>query len=192
MAPNVPPGIPRRGGPLTRAIGRAALRLLGWRVEGRIPDLPKLVVIAAPHRSNWDFVVGLAAKFALGIDAHWLGKHTLFRAPFGALFRFWGGIPVDRRSSQDTVAAVVQRFASSDRLVLALAPEGTRTLGAPWKTGFWHIARNAGVPILPIAFDRPRRIIHFLPPLEARDLSSDMRELEARYNAVVPAAIAAR
>ena len=136
--------------------------------------------------------MGLAAKFALGIDAHWLGKHTLFRAPFGALFRFWGGIPVDRRFSQDTVAAAVQRFATSDQMVLALAPEGTRTVGTPWKTGFWHIARNAGVPILPIVFDRPHRVIHFLPPLEASDLSEDMRELEAQYEAVVPSPLAAR
>lgn len=182
--------MPRRGGPITRAFGRLFLRLLGWRIVGALPDVPKLVVIAAPHRSNWDFVVGLAAKFAMGLDASFLGKHTLFRPPFGALFRFWGGIPVDRTSSNDTVAQVVAQFAARSQLVLAIAPEGTRKPGASWKTGFWHIARGARVPILPVAFDRARRVIHFLPVVEPYDLEADLRALKARYAEIVPAAAA--
>lgn len=183
MVPTLPAAMPRRGGPVTRAFGRAVLRLLGWRVEGEIPDVAKVVVIAAPHRSNWDFVVGLAAKFALGIDASWLGKHTLFKPPFGALFRHWGGIPVVRSAPQDTVAGVVERFRTSDRLVLAIAPEGTRKRGAEWKTGFWHIARGAGVPILPIAFDWNARVVRLLPAMFPTDLQQDMRALHARYDA---------
>ena len=185
MLPNLPAAIPRRGGPITRFIGRAALRAMGWRVEGEFPDRGKLVLIVAPHRTNWDFVVGLAAKFALALDASWLGKHTLFRGPWGILFRRWGGIPVDRRSSNDTVAIVASSFASRESLILAIAPEGTRTIGARWKTGFWHIAQRAGVPILPVAFDWPNRVIHIMPTLTPRDLERDMADLQERYRAVL-------
>lgn len=184
--------MPRRGGPITRAVGRLALRLLGWRIVGEFPNVAKLVVIAAPHRSNWDFVVALMLKFAFAIDASFIGKHTLFRAPFGFLFRYWGGIPVDRRSSNDTVAAVVARFAAADHLWLAIAPEGTRKVGAPWKTGFWHIARGAGVPIFPVALDRSRRIIRVMPTIEPTDLEADIRRLKAAYAEVVPGSASAR
>ena len=126
------------------------------------------MIIAAPHSSNWDFVVGLSAKVALQLDVSWLGKHTLFRAPWGWLFRFWGGIPVDRRTSHDTVASIVDAFETRDRLLLAIAPQGTRTKGAKWKSGFWHIAQGAGVPIVPVAFDWEQRTIRILPCIEAR------------------------
>ena len=179
--PALPAALPRRGGILTRAFGRGVLRLLGWRIDGEIPNRAKMVVIAAPHRSNWDFVVGLAAKFALGVDARWLGKHTLFRPPFGALMRRWGGIPVDRRTPQDTVASVVHEFERSETLLLALAPEGTRRPGTEWKTGFWHIAKGAGVPILPVAFDWAARTIRIFPLLEPRDFERDIAALHARY-----------
>lgn len=181
--PALPAALPRRGGPLTRAFGRAVLRLAGWRLDGPIPDRAKLVVIAAPHRSNWDFVIGIAAKFALGIDVAWLGKHTLFRGPAGWLFRRWGGVPVDRRSPHATVSTAVERFAVADRLVLALAPEGTRR-AVEWKTGFWHIAHGAGVPILPVAFDWHARVIRFAPVVEPTDLSADMRRLQELYRGV--------
>jgi 1-acyl-sn-glycerol-3-phosphate acyltransferase len=159
--------------------------VLGWRVEGEFPDLGKLVMIIAPHRTNWDFIVGLAAKFALSLDASWLGKHTLFRRPWGFLFRRWGGIPVDRRSSNDTVAVVAERFASRETLVLGIAPEGTRTAGARWKTGFWHIAQRAGVPIVPIAFDWSNRVIRIMPLLMPNDLERDMAEIQERYQSLL-------
>lgn len=181
MLPAVPAALPRRGGSISRVIGRAGLRLFGWRVEGTFPDLSKLVVIAAPHSSNWDFVVGLAAKLALGVDASWLGKHTLFRAPWGWLFRFWGGLPVDRRASNDTVASIVEQFASSDRIFLVIAPQGTRAKGAPWKTGFWHIARGAGVPILPIVFDWHARVVRIFPAMEPRDVTADLQTIQSLY-----------
>src|SRR3954468_21685883 len=98
MLPAVPAALPRRGGSGSRALGRLALRMLRWRIDGVFPDDPKLVLIVAPHTSNWDFIVGLAAKLALSLDVSWLGKHTLFHPPWGWLFRFWGGLPVDRRA----------------------------------------------------------------------------------------------
>jgi 1-acyl-sn-glycerol-3-phosphate acyltransferase len=183
MLPTIPAAMPRRGGPATRAFGRAVLGLLRWRVEGTIPNAAKFVVIAAPHRSNWDFVVGLAAKFALGIDAAWLGKHTLFSGPFGFLFRAWGGIPVDRSSPHDTVAGIVERFGQSESLVVALAPEGTRRAGAEWKTGFWHIAHGAGVQVLPVAFDWQARVIRLLPAFTPTNVDADMSAVRSTYAA---------
>ncbi len=161
----LPPALPHTGHRLLGAIARALFRAIGWRFEGEIPDTPKLVAIVAPHTSNWDFVVGLIAKWALELDASWLGKHTLFVPPFGALFRRLGGIPVDRSSSHDVVAATVAAFAAHERLLLAIAPEGTRKQVARWKTGFYHIAVGADVPILLVAFDWSRKVIRFGPTL---------------------------
>jgi len=140
-----------------------------------------MVAIVAPHRSNWDFVVGLAAKFTLGLDASWLGKHTLFKGPWAGLFRRWGGIPVDRRAAHDTVASVVETFANRDRLFLAITPEGTRKPGSKWKSGFWHIARGAMVPILPVAFDWEHHVVRILPPIEPRDVENDLRDIVELY-----------
>jgi 1-acyl-sn-glycerol-3-phosphate acyltransferase len=157
------------------------LHLVGWHLEGTLPDLPKFVVIAAPHRSNWDFVIGLGVKFALNLEVSWLGKHTLFKKPFGWLFRFWGGIPVNRGKSHDTVAQVVDQFVARDRLILTIAPEGTRTPGTPWKTGFWHIAKGAGVPIVPMAFDWENNAVRLMPPLWPTELDRDMATLQELY-----------
>ena len=120
------------------------LRLLRWRVEGAIPDLPRFVIAVAPHTSNWDFVVGAAAMFALDLDLTFLGKHTLFRPPFERVLRWMGGIPVDRSSAHGVVAESVRAFGEADRRVLAIAPEGTRkAVRALRGTGFLHIAREA-------------------------------------------------
>src|SRR5262245_57430086 len=119
-APQVHTALPRSGGPFTRWVGRVALRALRWRIEGELPNRSKLVVIAAPHTSNWDFVVGIAARFALGIDVSWLGKHTLFRGPWSAILRRWGGIPIDRTASHDTVSQIVEQFRERTTFILAL------------------------------------------------------------------------
>src|SRR5687767_236593 len=118
--------IPRSGGVISRTLGQWTLRVMGWRVEGQIPNVPKLVIIAAPHTSNWDFVVGIATKLALGLRVLWFGKDSLFRAPLGPVMRALGGMPVDRHSSHDVVKAVVDEFDRRDRMMLGIAPEGTR------------------------------------------------------------------
>jgi 1-acyl-sn-glycerol-3-phosphate acyltransferase len=183
VVPHVPPALPRRGGPLTRLCGRAALRALGWRIVGELPNQSKLVIIAAPHTSNWDFVVGIAARFALGLDVSWLGKHTLFRWPSSVIFRWLGGIPVDRSVSQNTVPQVVDTFRGRDAFVLALAPEGTRKQVAGWRTGFWYIAHGAEVPIVPVEFDWPRRAIRIHEMRKTTgDMQADIKELQAVYS----------
>jgi 1-acyl-sn-glycerol-3-phosphate acyltransferase len=158
------------------------LRLLGWRIEGNLPDVSKAVVIVAPHTTNWDFIVGIAAKFALGLQASWLGKHTLFRAPFGGLMRWLGGLPVDRSRPHDVVAQSVEQFAARDRLVLGISPEGTRKPVPRWRTGFYHIAAGAQVPIVPVAFDWSRRTLDIGPTvLPGGDMDADLAALDAFF-----------
>lgn len=165
--PELGPAVPRRFGRPTRAAGALALGLAGWRFEGAPPDLPRMVVIVAPHTSNWDFPVGVAAMLALGLHARWLGKHTIFRGPFGRLLRRLGGIPVRRGERLGAVDDAVAAFDSHDRLLLALAPEGTRRPVATWKTGYYTIAEAAGVPIVPVWFDWSRHVIGFGAPVAA-------------------------
>lgn len=161
------------------------LRLLGWRIAGDVPELPKFVIIGAPHTSNWDFVIAIAAKLALQLDVLWLGKDTLFRRPFGALMRALGGMPVDRGASHNVVAAIVHEFATRDRLVLGLAPEGTRRRVARWRTGFYHIAHRAGVPIVPVALDWGSRTLAIGAPVGTTgDAERDIATLRARFAGV--------
>lgn len=183
--PALGPQIPRTGSPVSRAIGRWILDALGWNVEGDVPNRPKLVIIAAPHTSNWDFVVGVAAKLALGLDVMWLGKDTLFRGPLGMMMRRLGGRPVNRAASHDVVKDVVEEFHRRDRLVLALAPEGTRKRVERWRTGFYHIAHAAGVPIVPVALNFGERAIQIGAPFTTTgDADADIRELQRRFAGV--------
>jgi 1-acyl-sn-glycerol-3-phosphate acyltransferase len=174
--------LPQSGGRVSRAFGRLLLRWLGWQIEGDLPNVPKAVLILAPHTSNWDFVVGIVAKLALGLHASWLGKHTLFRPPLGFLMRRLGGFPVDRGESQDVVAQAVRRFKETGQLVLGLAPEGTRRAVPRWRSGYYHIAAGARVPIVPVAFHWPRRALVVGPPLmPGPDMATDLRTLAAFY-----------
>jgi 1-acyl-sn-glycerol-3-phosphate acyltransferase len=180
--PTVAEALPRRGNAALAAFGRAALRLLGWRIEGAIPEIPKLVIAVAPHTSNWDFVVGAAAMFALDLRLSFLGKHTLFRGPFGPLLRWMGGIPVDRSTPQGVVNASVMAFADSERRVLALAPQGTRKGSGRYRTGFLHIARGAGVPVLLVAFDYGARRVRIGPLLQpSAQVEADLARVEAYF-----------
>jgi 1-acyl-sn-glycerol-3-phosphate acyltransferase len=144
-------------------LGLWLLTRAGWRFEGAFPDLPKFVVIVAPHTSNWDFPLGLAAKWALGLHAHWWGKDSLFAPPLGWFMRANGGIPVDRKNSSQVVPATIAAARSSAQFVLALAPEGTRKAVREWRSGFWHVAKGADIPICCVAFDFPRRVIRLGP-----------------------------
>jgi len=136
---------------------RWTLRVLGWTINADFPDVDKYVVIAAPHTSNWDFPLGIVAARAIKLEVHWIGKHTIFRWPIGWFFRALGGIPVDRSQKLDLIRRTKALFASSDRLVFALAPEGTRSRTDHWKTGFYHIARAAAVPIVMAYLDFGRK-----------------------------------
>lgn len=129
-----------------------------------MPDLPKFVLIVAPHTSNWDFFVGVGALFALGLRVSFLGKDSLFRGPAGPILRWLGVMPIDRSVSRDRVTEMVDTFREHDRLIFGVTPEGTRKRVTEWKTGFYHVASGAGVPIVPVAFDWARKAVIIGPP----------------------------
>jgi 1-acyl-sn-glycerol-3-phosphate acyltransferase len=172
-------------GRLGRFVGTLWLRLFGWRVEGRLPDAPKSVVIAAPHTSNWDMPFMLAVAFVLGVRPAWLGKKELFVGPLGMLFRRLGGVPVDRSRRANLVQQVADRFAEVDRLFLVVPPSGTRSRALHWKSGFYQIALAAHVPIVCAFLDYRRRVGGIGPVIEATgDVGADMDGLRAFYAGV--------
>jgi 1-acyl-sn-glycerol-3-phosphate acyltransferase len=183
--PELGPQVPQSGGAVSRALGRSLLRAMGWRIEGAIPNLAKFVIIVAPHTSNWDFVIGVAAKWALGLRVLFLGKDALFRFPFGVAMRALGGMPVDRSASHDVVQGIIHEFARRDRMILALAPEGTRKRVERWRTGFYHAAHGAQVPILPVGLNWGNRAIEIGSLFSTTgDVERDVRELQSRFSGV--------
>jgi 1-acyl-sn-glycerol-3-phosphate acyltransferase len=148
-----------------RVLGRAYLRLLGWRIEGEVPAARKFVVIAAPHTSYWDFPHMIAFGFASGQYISFLMKSSLFVGPLGTLFRGLGGVPVDRSASSGVVESVVREFARADELIVVIAPEGTRGRRDHWKSGFYHVAQRAGVPIALGFLDYSRKVVGYGPAL---------------------------
>jgi 1-acyl-sn-glycerol-3-phosphate acyltransferase len=154
------------------------LRLTGWQVEGAKPHLRRFVLVGAPHTSNWDFVFFLAFVAVLDVKVAWLGKHALFRPPFGWLMRRLGGIPVVRERPENTVSRMAREFETRESLVLGLSAEGTRKYTAHWRSGFYHIARAAGVPIVLGYLDYARRRGGLGPAIvPSGDIRSDMDEI---------------
>ena len=163
-------------------MARWFLRLSGWEAEGAKPVANRFVLIAAPHTSNWDlaFLLALAAGFDLRVS--WMGKHALFRPPFGWLMRRTGGIPIVRHQRGDMVAQAARRFASAEKLALVVPAEGTRRHVTHWKSGFYHIARMANVPIVLGYLDYSRRRGGFGPAIQASgDVGADMDKIRAFY-----------
>ena len=182
--PALPPNVPRvRPNAFTRWIGRTVLRLGGWRMVGELPDTAKLVLIGAPHSSNWDGIWGFAAKLAMGLDVRVLGKDSLFKVPLmGVLLRRLGVVPVDRGNPKGVVEQAAAIIRDADRCWYALAPEGTRRRVEKWKSGFWKIARSADVPVLPVYFHYPDKVIGIGPLWQmSDDFAADMRRIHAWY-----------
>lgn len=178
--PVLGPAVPRTHGPMLAAFGRKALELAGWRFEGNFPDVPKMVLIVAPHTSNWDFPVGLMAKFALRLGCRYIAKHSLFWWPLGVFLRAVGGIPVNRAAAGDFVDETVRIFEAREKLALVITPEGTRSKVDRWKSGFHRIARAAAVPIVLVTFDYGRRIVRLGPAFAATaDYESDLAAIRS-------------
>lgn len=166
---------------LSTRISRWLLKIWGWKITGSYPhELKKLVLAVAPHTSNWDFPVGVLARSAAAADAVFVGKHTLFRPPFGWFFRSIGGVPVDRTKRGNFVAGVIDEFARRDHFHVCIAPEGTRKKVDRFKTGFYHIAKGAGVPIVLTRFDWERREVDFGERFYPTD--NEERDLEYIWN----------
>ena len=164
-------------------IGSALLRLAGWRVVLAQPVPMRCVAIFYPHTSNWDTAIGLCAKFMMGIRVRFVGKDSLFRAPvIGPLLVRWGGVPVNRREPTGFVRQMQAEFARNEEFRLAIAPEGTRSRVPHWKSGFYRLARAAGVPLALAYADYPRREIGIGGYLELTgDVAGDMSRIRAFY-----------
>ncbi|KRB96762.1 glycerol acyltransferase [Hydrogenophaga sp. Root209] len=167
-----------------RAFSIGFLRLTGWRVEGALPaHALRSVLIAAPHTSNWDLPYTLMVAFALRLNIRWMGKHGIFRAPFGGVMRWLGGIEVNREQSNNLVAASAKAIRESDGpLQLIVPPEGTRSKARYWKTGFYYIAREAQVPIVMAYMDYARKRSGLGPLFEPTgNVDADMATIKAFY-----------
>ncbi len=174
-------------GALARLIGKLYLRLFGWRTEGTLPHSRKGVLIAAPHTSNWDMPHMLAVAWSMNLSVHWLGKRELFRFPFGGFMRFLGGVSIDRRAPGGVVAQVVERLRTSDGLAVVVPPSGTRKGGQYWKSGFYHIAYGAQVPILPTFLDYKRKVGGCGPSfVPTGNIPADMDRLREFYKDITP------
>jgi 1-acyl-sn-glycerol-3-phosphate acyltransferase len=162
------------------------LRVFGWQVEGQMPDIPKFIVVGAPHTSNLDFVMMLALGFTLQAKLYFMGKSELFRPPIGFFFRWCGGIPVDRTRSTGMVEQMVDVIQRSEQFILAVAPEGTREKVSVWKTGFYHIAKSAGIPVVLGFVDGGRRTVGVGSTfMLTDDMEADMKAIQSFYAGIV-------
>ncbi|GLU45445.1 lysophospholipid acyltransferase family protein [Allomuricauda sp. NBRC 101325] len=160
-------------------------KLLGWKLNGTFPNLDKCVVIVVPHTHWLDFFLGLLIRKVIKQEINYIGKKSLFKPPFGWFFRWTGGAPVDRSKNSNTVDAVVQIFNERKVFRFALAPEGTRKKVDKLKTGFYHIAQKANVPIVMVAFDFGKKEIKIGKPFfTSDDPASDFEKIHDFYKGV--------
>jgi 1-acyl-sn-glycerol-3-phosphate acyltransferase len=171
---------------IVRYLARLLLRLGGWEVVGEIPSSGRYVLIAAPHTSNWDFVWTMATAIVLRVELNWFAKHSLFKPGIGALFRRWGGIPIERQEVADRVSFMAGQLREAQSMVVLVAAEGTRSLAPYWKSGFYHIARQANVPIVLGFLDYGKRRVGFGPAVAtSEDVVADMDQIRAFYSGIV-------
>lgn len=160
--------------------------LMGWKYEGMFPsELKKYVVIAAPHTSWLDFPIAILARNASGEKINFIGKNSLFKGPFGWMFKALGGAPVDRSKSNNLVDAIVDIFNSREQFRLGLSPEGTRKKVEKWKTGFYYIAKGAEVPIVMATLDFGNKRIKISEPFyPTEDREKDFEYFHSFYEGV--------
>ena len=167
---------------MKQKLTRFLLWIFGWQVIGENPNLKKYIIIFAPHTSNWDFVMAQMAGFALNVSAKYFAKASLFRFPYRFFFEFLGGIPIDRTQENNVVDFAVALFKEREELVLALAPEGTRSWVERWKSGFYHIAVGAKIPIVLCFFDYAKKEVGVAQIFEpSGNIDRDMAKIAAIY-----------
>ncbi|MGI8943955.1 MAG: 1-acyl-sn-glycerol-3-phosphate acyltransferase, partial [Qipengyuania sp.] len=170
-----------------RRVLLALYRRKGWRLEGKRPAARKFIIVGAPHTSNWDFIFFLGATHELGIRPSFMGKHTLFQGPQRPFMLDMGGVPIDRSKKSNYVEQVVRAFADADELALVIAPEGSRSSSGGWRSGFYHIAMAAGVPIVPAWVDHASMRGGLGEPLmPCGDYRADLAKLAAFYRKKLP------
>jgi 1-acyl-sn-glycerol-3-phosphate acyltransferase len=180
--PELGSAVPQKNRPVRQAVSRTLLGWAGWTVQGELPNIPKFMAIGAPHTSNWDLIMAILYIYALGIKMSWMGKHTLFRPPFGWLFRKLGGVPVDRRAPRGTVGQMADTFRCHEQIIIGIAPEGTRSKVRDWKSGFYYIAQEANVPLVLIGLDYgQKRVILSDPFWPTGDYTADLPLIKAFF-----------
>lgn len=163
-------------------LARLVLRLAGWHAEGEAPDLPKFVMVAAPHTSNLDGVMMVVGAWYFRLKLNWVAKHTLFRPPFAGLLRALGGVPIDRDSPRRALVQMIKALRDNERQILVVAPEGTRHKTEGWKSGFYYIAKGANVPMVLAYLDYARKVVGIGPVVyPSGDEAADMRIIHEFY-----------
>lgn len=178
----LPPLAPRAFPWPVRRFAALCLRLLGWRLVGQFPNLPRVLFVAAPHSSAWDALYGLLIKVAAGVDIRFMAKREAFWFPLGLLLRWLGAVPIDRRAAHGAVGETVDGFARNPNAWFLLAPEGTRKAVTKWKSGFWHIARQAKVPVCCLYIHYPDRCFGVGEIFQmGEDMEADMARIRAWF-----------
>jgi 1-acyl-sn-glycerol-3-phosphate acyltransferase len=168
---------------ISQRMAHGILKLLGWELIGDFPDLPKYILVGAPHTTNWDFPFAMLMMFASGVHFNWIAKDSLFRGPWGWLLRKIGGIPVWRDRKSNFVSQIVEAFDRSSRLIIAISPEGTRSLVTRWKTGFYYMATGAQVPIVMGFIDYRRKQVGVGPVIyPSEDIEETFAQLRSFYS----------
>lgn len=187
VLPALPPSVPRRAYPAwVRALARLTMRVMGWQFVGGFPDRERMVLIGAPHTSNWDAVIGFAAAAVAGVGFSVFAKRQVFVGPVAWVLRIFGGVPVDRDAPGGLVGGAVARLADGTPRIVAITPEGTRSAVDRWKTGFHRIAVAAEVPIAVAVLDWGRRQIGVVGTVEpSGDLDADLAAIGALLDGVV-------
>jgi 1-acyl-sn-glycerol-3-phosphate acyltransferase len=158
------------------------LQLLGWRLHYRPLPGPHGIAVVYPHTSNWDFVIGILGKWALGLPFRWLAKDSLFKGPMGAVMRYWGGVAIDRSAPCGATRQLAAQMLAQRWCWIAITPEGTRSYRPYWKSGFYHLARAAGVPVLLVALDYGKKQLRVTDTIALTgDEDADMRAIASAY-----------
>jgi len=150
---------PRMGNAITRAMGSGLLKLMGWKVEGTAPNVPKVILLGEPHTSNWDFVLIMMAAQSAGLRMSYIMKKEAFFWPLGGFFKWMGGIPIERKKGKDAIAGIEKVLKETDNIFLAITPSGSRSPKESFKTGYLRLAHAANVPMLIIGLHAPTKSI---------------------------------
>lgn len=170
---------------LRQRLALRAMHLFGWKMFYKPLPGPHGIAVVYPHTSNWDFPIGLLGKWALDLKFRWLAKDSLFRGPVGRLMRYWGGIPIDRSAPMGATRQLADQMVQQPWCWIAITPEGTRGYRPHWKSGFYHLAKTAGVPVLLVAFDYGKKELRLVNTLDVTDdIEADMQSVVAAYEGV--------
>ncbi len=180
--------VPRGGNWFTSGIARLFMWLVGWRVHFKeMPNAPKMLLIGAPHSSNFDFFLALGTIYQEKVRVSWMGKHTLFRGPMNKVMRSIGGVPVDRTKRTNLVQQIIDAYNERDEFIISIMPEGTRSYIPKWRSGFYHIATGANVPMVPVKFDYATKVLTVGPAFDLTgDIEKDLPMIQAHFDGATP------